>query len=433
MKVMNKFLKQRVSDLIGYVGILLLSLSCNHEEILLNAPNEHIRSVGGYLGNNYDYTLFTAALEYTGLLDTLTEGIGPFTVLAPGNDAFTASGIRRPADIQSLDRDSLRRVMAYHIIPMRVMEADIPLNDKSVRYSTLLGEELEAYRIDWQANAINPSLLSQYKLVTFAGVEIKKEGGFEMNSPNYADIELSNGVLHTLAKIMQPHFDETVQDLLASRPEYSIFVAGLKRFGLWDELAGEGTFTVFAPTDQTFQSFGITRDSIDRMDPSRFIGPRLFGAYIIYGKRFLISDHYFYYSMQGQSHYMDTLRGDPDYHRFFMGSASYYTEQDGKGNNIQVMMRRSDHTWAYSLGITDEDKPFGYGRLGGGSGTNLSLADREAFLGDNIAYDFSGTLWTMGLPMGLNIHGNDNLCKNGVLHQFNSLAVLPEEAEIQTP
>ncbi|MBX3255440.1 MAG: fasciclin domain-containing protein [Chitinophagaceae bacterium] len=405
---------------------MLLLSACKHDEILLNKPtnNQDVRSLGGYISNNYDYTLFAAALEYTGLLDTLTHATGPFTVLAPANDAFNAIGIQRPADFLAMDRDSLRFIIASHILPYRVLEEDIPLDELSTPYETLSGTALEAYRVSWPAAYADQSVS---KLVSFSGAEIKKTDISEITSPNYSNTELSNGVMHTLNKIIKIYPSSTVQGWLETRPQYSIFVSALKKFNLWNDLSGQGPFTVFAPANDIFEGFGLTADSLAAMDAGRYNGAKLFGSYIMYGKRFLISDYYFFYCTQKQGYYMDTLRNAPGFHRFFMGAAYFFSQDDYLGNIINFGIRNTNVQWTYSVGITAEDKPWGYGRVTQGT-SDISVADQMAFLGGNNYFFPVNASWTKGLPTGMDIHSNDNICTNGIVHRFHALTVLPEEA-----
>src|SRR5690606_3013314 len=171
-----KYLYNMKQYTIARLLIVLFSLGviqgCDREDILLNKPSEEVRSLGGFLANNYEYTLFSAALEYTGLLDTLTSATGPFTVLAPSDNAFHALGITSPSDFLSMNRDSLRYVMAYHILPFRLNLQDIPMDQADVRYETLAGEQLYAnryrFRNDYRRSAISNSVIKAI-MVAFSG------------------------------------------------------------------------------------------------------------------------------------------------------------------------------------------------------------------------------------------------------------------------
>ncbi len=80
------------------------------------------------------FKTLAAALQAAGLVDTL-KGEGPFTVLAPTDEAFA----KLPAGtVESLlkpeNKAKLIAILTYHVIPSRAMAADVVrLNGKSVK------------------------------------------------------------------------------------------------------------------------------------------------------------------------------------------------------------------------------------------------------------------------------------------------------------
>jgi len=58
------------------------------------------------------------------LSKTLAEG-GPFTLLAPNNDAFRNLGYNSPTDINSISPDSLRTLVLTSLIPQRLFSYDV--------------------------------------------------------------------------------------------------------------------------------------------------------------------------------------------------------------------------------------------------------------------------------------------------------------------
>nr|WP_121270998.1 fasciclin domain-containing protein [Pedobacter schmidteae] len=260
-----------------YVFIMVLSImftgSCKHDDLSIAKPNENIRPAADFIKNNYDMRLFYAALKKVGYTDQL-NGAGPFTILVPNDAAFNELGIYNPSDFDKMNVDSLKKVIAYHILPRKLRLSDIPTNGVDVRYATLEGSELYA-----SLASQNPTGGSPVNNLYFSGCEAERK-----------DVVLANGALHVLNKVMKPHFSVTVQEWLAKRAEYSVFVAGLKKFGLWDQLATKGPFTVFAPDNQGLASVGITETSLKTMDAEKYLGELLFGTYMMYGKHFFISD-----------------------------------------------------------------------------------------------------------------------------------------------
>lgn len=399
---------------LGLVSLLGLG-SCQKPEILLYQQNEEVRSVGDFLNNNFNYTLFSAALEYTGLLDTL-RGVGPFTVFAPDDNAFNRIGIQRPSDFAQMDRDSLRYVLAYHIVPnARLMMADFPDDEIDRRYETLAQSSLYASKA-----VLSNASGRGYFISASANIHFYVSGATVKDS----DFVLSNGVVHTLTKMMKPFPGVTVRDWLASRTEYSTFVAGLKKFGLWDELAAEGPNTVFAPSNEVLAEHGITEESISEMDVSDYVGARLFGAYIIYGNQYFIRDYEFYVYNQMQHWYLNPLRDDEEYNQIFMGKFyfNYNASLDMLGSQF-FLQDYFDATIDYSLAISKRTTPYYYFSslatdlvdfLGGGASESIYMPDARRHYN-----------------VGVNMYRNDNLCDNGLVHEIHSVLVLPEEALIE--
>jgi uncharacterized surface protein with fasciclin (FAS1) repeats len=73
------------------------------------------------------------------------------------------------------------------------------------------------------------------------------------------DIEASNGVIHVIDGVLLPPSDDmmmdegnSIVDIAVADGRFTTLVAAVTAAGLADTLAGEGSFTVFAPTDDAF-------------------------------------------------------------------------------------------------------------------------------------------------------------------------------------
>jgi uncharacterized surface protein with fasciclin (FAS1) repeats len=71
------------------------------------------------------FTTLAKALEAAGLVETL-KGAGPFTVFAPTDEAFA----KLPAGtldtlLKPENRAKLKRILTYHVVPGRIMAADV--------------------------------------------------------------------------------------------------------------------------------------------------------------------------------------------------------------------------------------------------------------------------------------------------------------------
>lgn len=402
---------RRIACFLIFNFSLLLFHSCEKPSIVINAPNEDIPSLAGFLGNNYDYTLFHAALQYTGLLDTLNSSQATFTVLAPDNAAFNGIGILRPSDFYTMDRDSLREVLDYHILPYRMLEDDVPFG-RNIPYQAFAGKEV---------------LVTKGQPVFEATTDLYFSGSFAESR----DVVLSNGVLHTLDRVVKTFPRSTVQDWLDAKPEYATLVAGLKHFGLWDELAGAGPFTIFAPTNDMFlQLGGITPENIAAMDAANYVGERLFGSYIMYDQQIFTVDLDYQLRSTLDRWSVIPLRGDTTYNRVLICGA--FTTQAGVysyGSLTQIFSAGYSYDkYTYSLALTKLMTPWGheYSYRAQPTSGYYNGFDEDNFLGSGTATATATDV--VFVNSGLLPQRNDYICVNGIVHDLQAVLVLPEEA-----
>jgi uncharacterized surface protein with fasciclin (FAS1) repeats len=138
--------------------------------------------------NSKDHTTLVAAVVAAGLVDTL-KGAGPFTVLAPTNEAFAAL----PAGtveklLEPAMKDTLTKILACHVIAANAM------SDAIVKMVMDDG--------------------GMHKVKTVGGCElaIKTDGGKVMITDEaggtatvtIADVKQSNGVIHVIDKVLLP-------------------------------------------------------------------------------------------------------------------------------------------------------------------------------------------------------------------------------------
>ncbi len=176
------------------------------------------------------FTTLVAALTAADLVTTLS-GNGPFTVFAPTDDAFAALP---EGTVEGLlaDIPALRDVLTYHVIQGEVLAADV-VNFTSAM--TLQGEDVSV-RVENGNVFINDSQV----IIT--------------------DLRGSNGVIHVIDAVLLPPADDqveapsgtTITDIAAADGRFTTLVAALQAAELDGVLAGDGPFTVFAPTDAAF-------------------------------------------------------------------------------------------------------------------------------------------------------------------------------------
>lgn len=134
-------------------------------------------------------TTLVSAIQTAGLTQTL-EGAGPFTVFAPDNAAFekipaaTREGLMQPAQ-----RDALRGILTYHVVPGRLTAADIAAQAQAgngtATLTTVQGERLTVRDAGGGRWTITDA-----------------RGG--TSTITQADVAQSNGVVHVVDTVLMP-------------------------------------------------------------------------------------------------------------------------------------------------------------------------------------------------------------------------------------
>jgi transforming growth factor-beta-induced protein len=187
---------------------------------------EMLPSIAEIAAGNEDFSTLVAALSAAGLVDTLA-GEGNFTVFAPTNDAFAALPAGTVDALLADPQGDLTQILLYHVVDGVARAADVvtlnevvTLNGAPVAIAVVDG----AVRLNDSANVIT------------------------------TDIEASNGVIHVIDSVLLPPAEPTasIAEIASGDENFSTLVAALSAAGLVDTLAGEGNFTVFAPTNDAF-------------------------------------------------------------------------------------------------------------------------------------------------------------------------------------
>ena len=161
----------------------------------------------------------TTAVGAAGLADAL-KGDGPFTVFAPVDSAFADYNV----EALTGNQDLLTRVLEYHAIAGQAITSDQLSSGESP-------QTLEGGTITIGVND---------------GVSLN-----ERVAVTTTDIEVRNGVVHLLDDVLLRRTN-VVQRALVT-PNFSILADLVSQAGLADDLSNEdGTFTVFAPTNDAF-------------------------------------------------------------------------------------------------------------------------------------------------------------------------------------
>jgi len=158
------------------------------------------------------FTTLVSALQRTGL-DAVLEGAGDFTVFAPTDDAFAASGI----DLTNVSDEDLSNLLRYHVWGTSVTAAELGEGD-NFAYGAVV-------KVNDDATVVVP------------------------------DVAASNGVIHAVDMVLSP---QTIVDFTVKSAGTSELEGALIAAGLVGDLSGTDPLTVFAPINSAFEAISTT-------------------------------------------------------------------------------------------------------------------------------------------------------------------------------
>ncbi|MFO8232543.1 MAG: fasciclin domain-containing protein [Longimonas sp.] len=125
-----------------------------------------------------DFNILVEALQVTGL-DAALQGEGPFTILAPNDEAFEALGDDLERLMEEENIEELANILSYHVVTAEAYAEDI-------------AEMTDAPTVTGQSVGIS----AEDDVITLSG----------SNSAEVvqADIEASNGVIHVIDTVLLP-------------------------------------------------------------------------------------------------------------------------------------------------------------------------------------------------------------------------------------
>lgn len=165
--------------------MLLLSIIFALVPLAASAQNDAPATVVDLVSSNEDLSTLGEALGAAGLLETLS-GEGPFTVLAPTNEAFEALP---EGELERLlgNPEELAEVLSYHVTEGRVLSEEVAqfADDSSSQQplETLQGGTLN---LAPRENTDEPIYINDAALIT------------------EADLAAGNGVVHVIDAVLLP-------------------------------------------------------------------------------------------------------------------------------------------------------------------------------------------------------------------------------------
>lgn len=236
MKMCYAFMAMAVVALVGCSGG-----NGNSGGALSDQPTQNIVEVAVADGG---FENLVTVLQATGLDAILADETQSFTVFAPTDAAFDALG-EETVNALLADPDSLSDILLYHVVVGQVIDAETAISLAPTTLEMGNGDLVAVSLVDGEL------FINDAKVVS-------------------ADIQASNGVIHVIDVVLQPPVandmsgEGSIVEVAVAAGNFTTLVTALQATGLDEVLASEdGTFTVFAPTDEAFAALG--QDTINAL------------------------------------------------------------------------------------------------------------------------------------------------------------------------
>ncbi|CAN0349277.1 unnamed protein product [Lampetra fluviatilis] len=180
-------------------------------------------SIRAILESDSRLKTLTSALRSAGMLETVGNGVGPYTVFAPTDEAF-----------QKLPKEMLARILADTVALKALLQHHV------VRVAQCSGALLGPVRHDSAEGS--PLLLG----CSPAGVTVDGRAVVEQ-----ADRVAANGVVHVINDVLLPDSAKSTLELIDD-PEHTAFKDMFVQAGLKSSLRAGSAYTMLAPTNKAF-------------------------------------------------------------------------------------------------------------------------------------------------------------------------------------
>ncbi len=215
------------------------------------APDGTVNNlIDAALADPDNFSALAARLETAQLNTLLSDAASVITVFAPTNAAFAAYEEANPGVLDALSQEDLASLLQFHMIA---------------------GSALDTAAVTAAAGTSLTTASSAALPVMLDGETIRV-GGAALGAATFA----TNGIIHAIDAVLTPpvvtepdpgmdpdpgpttgDYGNTVMAMIAAQGNLGSFTQALQNNNTLDlTLAGNGTFTVFAPTDAAFAAMG---------------------------------------------------------------------------------------------------------------------------------------------------------------------------------
>lgn len=191
--VIGKMFRFSLLVLLSFGTIVLTG--CEDDEAPAGPQN-----IAQIVAGNPNFSYLLAAVQKAELATALSTG--NLTVFAPTDQAFQAAGFATVSQLTALTREQLQTILQYHVLPSRVLAANIPTANNT-EVETLQGSDVYVTK-NASGVSVNGSRVTQ------------------------ADVSAANGVIHVIDFPLSVPSQNLVQ-IAQGNSNFSLLVAAVLR------------------------------------------------------------------------------------------------------------------------------------------------------------------------------------------------------------
>lgn len=238
----------------------LALVGCKKDKQAEKTDNSKISQI---VADNFNLSIYNTGLVRSGLNLKLNTP-GPFTAIAPSDDAFAKAGLGTTVAVLSADPARISAIMNYHVLNGSYELNKLPfLFNQEIRSAS--GGKL--FVTHWVKGKDTVLTINGSKVLAL-------------------NMKASNGLIQVINRMLEPYTFDYVTDALAADRNLSLFYQALQRAGLIETLRQKGPYTLFAPDNQAMISYGLsTLQSINEADPA--VLKTLMSYHIVSDRRFV--------------------------------------------------------------------------------------------------------------------------------------------------
>ncbi|MFK8010084.1 MAG: fasciclin domain-containing protein, partial [Saprospiraceae bacterium] len=182
------------------------------------------QTVMSIIENSPNHNTLESLINSAGLNATLSDA-GTFTVFAPTDAAFANLDASLVATLTGDPSGKLTKALLYHVLGAEVVSSSLTDGQTA---TTVFGQDITV-----TINAMMEVFINAAQVTT-------------------PDLDATNGVVHVINEVLLPP-NVTVADVVINSDVHETLEGAVVSAGLAGTLSDlEGTFTVFAPTDDAF-------------------------------------------------------------------------------------------------------------------------------------------------------------------------------------